>query len=327
MRSLAATVLTLLILIGIGAALALGWAQREVDRPGPLAEEVLIEVPRGAGVGRTSDILAQAGAIRHDWLFRINARYTGQARQLKFGEYRLPAGASIAELTALLVAGANVQHRVTIAEGLTSWEAVEMVRAADVLTGEIAEVPPEGTLAPDTYFVTRGESRQTVLDRMSEAQRARVAEIWENADRDALPITSAEELVILASIVEKETGVAAERPQVASVFVNRLRRGMRLQSDPTVVYGVTEGKGPLGRGLRRSELDRRTPWNTYQIDRLPVTAIANPGLAALQAVVNPAVTNYLYFVADGTGGHAFAETLDAHNRNVRRWRAIERERQ
>ncbi|MGR3460526.1 MAG: endolytic transglycosylase MltG [Roseovarius sp.] len=217
---------------------------------------------------------------------------------------------------------ADTRYRIAFAEGITSWQAVEGVKAVDVLTGEVAEVPPEGSLAPSSYEVSAGDTRESVIARMTQAQEAILAAAWEGR-ADGLPLESAKEALILASIVEKETAVADERGRVASVFVNRLRRGMRLQTDPTVIYGITEGRGVLGRGIRQSELRGETPWNTYVIDGLPPTPIANPGRASIEAAVNPADTEYVYFVADGSGGHAFAETLAEHNRNVARWREIE----
>lgn len=219
----------------------------------------------------------------------------------------------------------DVRFRIALAEGVTSWQIVEALKAADFLDGEVAEVPPEGMLAPDSYEVKEGDSRISVLERMQEAQIAILDEAWRNR-AEGLPLASMEEALTLASIVEKETGVAEERGKVASVFVNRLRQGMRLQTDPTVIYGITKGQGILGRGLRRSELRRRTDYNTYQIDGLPPGPIANPGRAAIEAAVNPDSTDYLFFVADGTGGHAFAKTLKEHNENVARWRKIEAER-
>lgn len=220
---------------------------------------------------------------------------------------------------------ADVRYRVTLAEGVTSWQVVQELRQADFLAGEVEAVPVEGSLAPDSYEVRRGADRQALLDRMIVAQEALLAELWEQR-AEGLPLNSPEEALILASIVEKETGVAEERPQVASVFINRLNQGILLQTDPTVIYGVTEGKGTLGRGLRQSELRRETPYNTYVIKGLPPTPIANPGRAAIEATLNPDTTDYLYFVADGTGGHAFAKTLREHNQNVAVWRKIEAER-
>ena len=220
---------------------------------------------------------------------------------------------------------AGTRFRIALAEGATSWQIVEALKKAEFLVGEIEEVPAEGSLAPDSYEVRAGDSRGGVLAAMAAKQDARVAEAW--AERaEGLPLETPEEALILASIVEKETGLADERRQVASVFINRLNDGMRLQTDPTVIYGVTEGRAPLGRGLRQSELRRETPWNTYVINGLPPTPIANPGLASIEAALNPDTTPFIYFVADGTGGHAFAVTLDEHNANVAKWREIEAER-
>ncbi len=219
----------------------------------------------------------------------------------------------------------DTRYRVALAEGVTSWQVVEALKTADFLEGEVEDLPPEGSLAPDSYEVRAGSDRGALLGQMAERQTARLQEAWSNRVAD-LPIQTVEEALILASIIEKETGVPEERGAVASVFVNRLRQGMRLQTDPTVIYGVTEGKGVLGRGIRQSELRDNNPWNTYVIDGLPVTPIANPGLASIEAALNPETTEYLFFVADGTGGHAFARTLNEHNVNVAKWREIEAER-
>ncbi|MGF1550892.1 MAG: endolytic transglycosylase MltG [Paracoccaceae bacterium] len=317
--------MTLLVAGAVVLAVVVVGARHQVADPGPLAAETVVEIPRGTGLAEATAILEEAGAIDNPLLFRLAARYAGADRRLKAGEYRLDPGVSIETLLATLTSGRAISYRVTVAEGLTSYEVVEILRDSDVLEGEIETLPAEGSLAPDTYFVSRGDTRAAVIERMQAAQ----AEILETAwrDRDAgLPLDTSEEALILASIVEKETGLGEERPQVASVFVNRLRRGMRLQSDPTVIYGITEGRETLGRGLRRSELNERTPYNTYAIDGLPPTPIANPGQAAIEAVTNPASTPYYYFVADGSGGHAFAETLAEHNANVAEWRRIERQR-
>ena len=222
-------------------------------------------------------------------------------------------------------ASQDTRYRIALAEGVTSWQVVTALRSMDVLRGSIDQVPPEGSLAPDSYEVRPGDQRADVLARMAQKQDLLLAAAWEQRKTD-LPLDTPEELLILASIIEKETGVADERRQVASVFVNRLNRGMPLQTDPTVIYGITRGQGVLGRGLRRSELRAATPWNTYVIAGLPPTPIANPGRASLMAAAQPDETDYVFFVADGTGGHAFAKTLDAHNRNVAQWRKIEAER-
>ncbi|MCA0994510.1 endolytic transglycosylase MltG [Alloyangia pacifica] len=218
----------------------------------------------------------------------------------------------------------GTRFRVALAEGVTSWKVVEELGQIDVLDGEVAERPAEGALAPDSYEISPGDSRADLIARMEQAQEAILAQAWQNR-AEGVPYDSPEEALIMASIVEKETGVAEERPMVASVFVNRIERGMRLQTDPTVIYGLTNGEGVLGRGLRQSELRKETPYNTYVIDGLPPTPIANPGRASIEAALNPAQSDYVYFVADGSGGHAFAATLAEHNRNVAAWRKIEAE--
>jgi UPF0755 protein len=215
--------------------------------------------------------------------------------------------------------------RVTVAEGVTSWQITESLKKADFLTGPLETVPPEGSLSPGGYEPARGTERGALIAEMTERQQAVLAEAWAGR-AEGLPYDTPEEALIMASIIEKETSLPEERGRVASVFVNRLQQGMRLQTDPTVIYGITKGEGVLGRGLRQSELRRETPWNTYVIDGLPPTPIANPGAESVRAAMNPDSTDFLFFVADGTGGHAFAETLDEHNENVARWRAIEAER-
>ena len=326
MRNIAGNVLTILVAAGLVLVVAIGYAKREFTAAGPLQEDVVVSIPKGSGLRDTSRQLVLHGAIEDslasEWLFRVGARYSDRDQGIRYGEYRIPAKASMEEILDLLVSGKSIQHKVTVAEGLSSYEIVELLRSNEILTGEIGEVPPEGSLAPETYFVQRNQSRNDVLARMMAAQEKLVEEAWTQRV-DGLPLSSPEELLILASIVEKETGVASERAKVASVFINRLKRGMRLQSDPTVVYGINGGKGPLGRGLRQSELDTVTPYNTYAIDGLPPTPIASPGRAAIMAVVNPEETDFLYFVADGSGGHAFARTLSEHNSNVVQWRKIE----
>ena len=228
----------------------------------------------------------------------------------------------IPEIYTEVKAKPDTRFRVAVAEGVTSWQVTEALRSMDVLEGEVGDVPAEGSLAPDSYEVRPGDDRAAILARMEAAQEVLVAAAWEGRDED-LPVSTPEELLILASIIEKETGVPEERRQVASVFVNRLNRGMRLQTDPTVIYGITKGEGVLGRGLRQSELRGATPWNTYVIEGLPPTPIANPGRASLEAAARPDSTDFVFFVADGSGGHAFATTLEEHNRNVAEWRKIE----
>jgi UPF0755 protein len=254
----------------------------------------------------------------------IAATLSGAAHHLKAGEYRFASRATLAHILSIIRRGVVVRRQITIPEGLTSLEATQILRAADYLVGEVV-TPPEGALLPETYEVTRGESRRDVLRRMSAARVALLEQLWLSR-APGLPYQSPEQAVIMASVVEKETAKPEERPRIAAVFINRLKKGMRLDSDPTVIYGVTGG-APLGHGLRASELASRTPYNTYLVAGLPPTPIANPGRAALVAALQPARTADLYFVADGSGGHVFSDTFEAHRRNVARWRAVEHARQ
>lgn len=290
--------------------------------PNEVTEETIFNVPAGQGLIRTARLLEEGGLITDREIFKIGVMLKGQERSLKAGEMLIPAGQSMNDIMEILVRGDVIQHSLTIPEGWTSYQIVEYLGELFRLTGEIETLPPEGSLLPETYNYTLGTSRVELINRMQRDQNAVLAELWEKRVPD-LPIHSVEEAMILASIVEKETGLAEERPHVAGVFINRLRRGMRLQSDPTIIYGITH-KGFLDRGLRRSEIaDANNPYNTYQIDGLPPTPIAHPGRASLEAVLNPMETDDLYFVADGTGGHAFASTLAEHERNVANWRRIE----
>jgi len=294
-------------------------------------------IPEGASMEDITDIITRGGASSCGteviWRVGVNSgEVVVRELETESGQYEerasfdpMDADAAPPEIYDTVRDRPDTRFRIAFAEGVTSWQVVEGLRAVDVLEGEIAEVPDEGTLAPRSYELRVGDSRADVLALMAEAQEVILAAAWEGR-AEGLPLNDPQEVLILASIIEKETGISGERRQVASVFVNRLNRGMRLQTDPTVIYGITEGRGVLGRGLRRSELDRRTPWNTYAIDGLPPTPIANPGRASIEAAVDPVDTDYVYFVADGTGGHAFAETLAEHNRNVARWREIEAER-
>ncbi|MBP7242598.1 endolytic transglycosylase MltG [Amaricoccus sp.] len=325
MRHVAANVLTLLVL---GMVLVFGivtWGQSQFRGPGPLEAPLRIEVARGEGLASVADRLQEAGAISNASVFRIGARYAGLDSGVRYGEYEFPPGISMQGILDQLNAGGNVLRQVVIPEGWTSWQVVEALRAHPDLSGEIAEVPPEGSLAPAGYDYQRGDPRQAILDRMRTEQDKALAEAWAARDPD-LPIRTPEELLVLASIVEKETGVTEERGRVAGVFVNRLKRGMRLQTDPTVIYGITKGRETLGRGLRASELAASTPFNTYVIGGLPPTPIANPGRASLMAAARPEQTDFLYFVADGSGGHVFARTLEEHNANVNAWRRLEAQR-
>ncbi|MCB1310715.1 MAG: endolytic transglycosylase MltG [Sedimentitalea sp.] len=289
--------------------------------PGASMQEIVDQVTRGGASTCGTEIVYRVGVTQT--LARVRELDPATSEFAVRAEFD-PTQEAAPEIYAAKRAEPDTRYRIALAEGVTSWQVVEALRAIDVLEGEIAEVPPEGMLAPDSYEVVPGTLRADLLAQMEEKQRLRIAAAWESR-QDGLPISTPEEMLVLASIIEKETGVPEERGQVASVFVNRLNQGMRLQTDPTVIYGITKGQGVLGRGLRQSELRSQTPWNTYVIDGLPPTPIANPGVASLEAAVAPEQTGYVFFVADGSGGHVFAETLEEHNRNVAQWRKIEAE--
>lgn len=314
--------LSVFVLIAI---VMLGGALFAYSGPGPKAvsgERTVVDLRHGASLPEIASTLKRAGVIRSSSVFMSAAQVTGAARRLKAGEYEFASREPISQILADIRDGDIVRHQVTIAEGLTSEMVVDILAKEPLLTG-VAPTPAEGTILPETYQFERGEDRAKVLRRMMDAQDKLLAMLWEHR-QPGLPYLSPQEAVTMASVVEKETGKADERPRVAAVFLNRLRTGMRLQSDPTVIYGISQGK-PLGRGILASELATPTPYNTYAVDGLPPTPIANPGRAALAAALDPPHTNELYFVADGTGGHAFAATLEAHAKNVARWRQIERE--
>lgn len=293
------------------------------EAQGPHDRPVVLMLSPGMGVRAIAARLDDEGVISSPFVFLAGVRLNRAEGDLKAGEYEIPAHASMAAIMGILREGRSILHRITIPEGLTSEQAMRLVAANPVLTGEMPPLPAEGSLLPETYSFTRGVTRKELVADMQKAADVLMERLWA-ARAENLPVKTREEAVILASIVEKETGVASERPRVAAVFVNRLRKSMRLQSDPTIIYGLVGGKGALGRPIRRSELDRLTPYNTYLVDGLPPTPISNPGRASLEAVLNPPDTDELYFVADGTGGHAFSRTLAEHVERVREWRRIER---
>lgn len=312
--------MAMLVLIGVAGTY---YVQDQMTEVGVRSGEArYFKVERGKGLASIAAALQKDGFIKSAKMFRLGAMITGRQRSLQAGEYRIEPGDSIESILEKMSKGDVARMSITIPEGFTSWQVVERLKAIPYLTGDIAVMPPEGVLFPNTYEFRRGDSRRSVLARMNESFAVAVREIWANRAPD-LPLKSPQEMVILASMVEKETGVAKERDVVASVFINRLRRGMRLQSDPTIIYGITFGKGKLEGGIKRSHKDEKTDYNTYQIDGLPPGPIANPGIASLKAVASPAQTDYLYFVADGTGGHAFSKTYKEHQVKVAQWRKIE----
>ena len=306
------------------AAICLFGFVRAFEAPGSLAEDLVVEIPRGAALGAIADRLVGEGVVENRWVFYGGVMLNGEERGLRAGEYLFPAGTSGASAMDILRSGRAVAYSITIPEGLTSREVVDLVLADSNLVGEVAEVPAQGSLLPETYHYTRGDTRAQVIGRMEQAMTEALAEVWASRP-EGLPLATPEEALVLASIIEKETGVGSEREVVASVFINRLNRGMMLQTDPTVIYSLTNGEAPLGRELRRRDMRVDSPYNTYRYRGLPPGPIANPGRSALEAALNPAETDYLYFVADGSGGHAFGKTLIEHNRNVAQWRRIQRQ--
>ncbi len=317
--------LVLLVLVIAGGIFIYGVAS--FNSSGPVDEDTTFLVEPGNALVTVANRLEEQGLISNAYIFRFGAVALRRDTDIKAGEFNIAAHSSMSDILRELADGTPIQWGVTVPEGFTSWQVVERVNADENLTGTITQLPAEGSLLPGTYSYRRGDSRQSVIEQMSAAMERAKNEVWESRNPD-LPISTPEELVILASIVERETGLASERPQVAGVFINRLRIGMRLQSDPTIIYGITLGQGSLGRGLRRSEINEATPYNTYQIDGLPPTPIANPGIESLRAVADPDDHDYLYFVAAGalpSMGHIFAETYADHQRNVAAYREIERE--
>jgi len=308
---------TLLLLLASAAGI---WGWGAYSRPGPLTNTVQVVIPRG-GTEAIASMLREKGVITEPRVFAAAAWLTREEGPLRAGEFAFEPRATMRQVLTVLREGRMVQYRLTIPEGLTARQIADLLERAEALTGE---VPPlqEGALLPETYTFSRGDTRSSVVRRATAAMDQALAEAWASRAPD-LPLASPREALVLASIVEEETGMAPERPLVAGVFVNRLRRGMMLQSDPTVAYGVSQG-APLDRSLTRADLDTPHPYNTYRIRGLPPGPIASPGRDALRAATQPEATDNLYFVADGTGGHAFARTLDEHNRNVARWREMGR---
>ena len=312
----------LVALIGIGSLFVAG--QSQISQPGPLPGEKVVYIAPRTDVLEIIDQLEEEGVIDSPTLFKLTLWGQGKWANVRFGEYAFKAHASIKDVIDNLVSGKQVLHSVTIPEGLTTEQIVQRLKDEELLAGEVNDLPKEGVLLPETYRFARDMSRNDLLRKMQDDQNKQVDQIWAHRAAD-LPLKSKYELITLASIVEKETAKADERPRVAGVYINRLQKRMRLQSDPTIVYGLVGGKGTLGRGILKSEIERATPYNTYAIEGLPPGPIANPGRAALEAAANPSRTKDLYFVADGTGGHVFAETLEQHQKNVVRWRQIEKD--
>jgi UPF0755 protein len=309
-----------------GAAFAIF---NQYESPGPLTAPRTIVIPKGEGRIAIAERLEKEGIITNRWTFvggHLLQAFLGgkKSSEFKAGEYELKEHASMREVMETLAEGKSILYKTTQPEGLTSEQIVERLKAEPSLSGEISSVPAEGTLLPDTYYFSKGASRKEILDRMQAEMQKAIATLWLHRDSD-LPLRSVEELVTFASIVEKETGRPDERDRVAAVFYNRLKKGMRLQSDPTIIYGIVGGQGALGRSITKADIDAKSPYNTYQINGLPPGPICNPGRSALEASLHPAKTADLYFVADGTGGHTFSETLKEHNSAVQKWRGVEKQ--
>lgn len=321
-------VFTMGVVLIVGGCL---WGVYEFRNPGPLAEVKSFEVASGMGVSAVADELAVQGIIRAPKLFMAGSMLSGTHTQIKAGEYEITPGMSQKDILDKMVRGDVVKRQVTVREGLTSYEVVELLKTVSDLSGDTASAPPEGTLLPETYSYRKNEDRAAKLAEMTAAMAGALKELCPSQPCWPEPLKSLDEVVTLASIVEKETGVAEERKRVAGVFLNRLKQGIPLQTDPTVIYAITQGKhkndgqGPLGRRLLSKDLEFDSPYNTYKYPGLPPGPIANPGKASIEAVLHPEIHEFIYFVADGSGGHLFAKTLDEHNRNVAQWRKIRRE--
>jgi UPF0755 protein len=318
-------IITILLVVMLGSGGIYVYGKQKIEAAGPLPEDKVVNIPQRAGLGDIAEILQREGVIENNrWVF-IGSVLALKARQdLKPGEYSFQKNASLRDVIGTIVEGKVVQHTVTIPEGLTSEQIIARLSDNNIFTGSLREIPREGTLLPETYKFPRGTAREQVIHRMQQAQKRVLGEVWERRNPD-IPIKSPEQLVTLASIVEKETGKSDERSRVASVFINRLQKKMKLQSDPTIIYGLVGGKGTLGRPIKRSEIQQPSPYNTYVVEGLPPGPIANPGRASLEAAANPARTRDLYFVADGSGGHAFSDGYDQHLKNVAKLRAQERQ--
>ena len=313
----------LALLTGVISAGIAFYGYTEFTAQGPLKAKAVYVLKQGEKRTEVGAALEDAGIVTSATIFSA-AAYVNRLRggHLKPGEYEFPEHASIDDVLGIITSGKTITYKITVPEGWTSQMAMARITENEVLAGDVTTVPAEGTILPETYVFSRGETRQNLLDKMQADQAKLLDTLWNARAPDSI-LKSKEEAVTLASIVEKETGVPEERPLVASVFLNRLKQGIRLQSDPTIIYGLVGGKGKLDRGLTKDDVASDTPFNTYKIAGLPPSPISNPGKASIEAVLNPPDTGYIYFVANGTGGHAFARTLEEHNANVAKWRAIE----
>ncbi len=327
MKKFLLIVIFLVSTVGIAGGIWIFNAVNSAGEPGPLPQESIVLIERGKGVSTIAQTLQQNNVIASAMVMKIVVRLQNDPRPLKAGEYQFTANISMNDALEMMRAGKIYDRKVTFPEGVTSWQVSEILKGQSDMSGELPETPPEGTLLPQTYHYINQEDRAALLGKMKQAMDKTMEELWPGRAGD-LPFTTQAEALTLASIVEKETGVATERARIAGVFINRLRQNIPLQSDPTVIYAITkgqvqsEGQGPIGRRLLSKDLEEDSPYNTYLYPGLPPGPIANPGRASIEAVLHPEVHDYLYFVADGTGGHVFARTLEEHNSNVARWRKI-----
>jgi peptidoglycan lytic transglycosylase G len=317
-------IFSIILLLAIAGGVAWSYGKHKFEQQGPLDRDKVVNIPKGLGLREIADLLARENVIEQPWVFIGGVLVLKAKDELKYGEYKFTKQATLRETIETIVEGKVVQHAFTIPEGLTSEQIVARLAEVDFLSGNIREIPKEGTLLPETYSFPRYMTREQAIQRMQNAHRRVVQEVWDRRSPD-LPVKTPEALVTLASIVEKETGRPDERSRVAAVFVNRLRQRIKLQADPTIIYGLVGGKGTLGRPIMRSEIEQPTPYNTYVIEGLPPGPIANPGRASLEAAANPARTKEIYFVADGTGAHAFAENLPQHQQNIAKLRQFEQQ--
>ncbi len=317
--------IALFLLFNAAVAGLVGYGWHLFTKPGPLAADKILLLEKGMGLRQIAKKLEQEGIIYNEFSFLLGVRLKSQEKKLKAGEYEFTVQSTAEQVMQQLVDGKSILHGLTIPEGLQSFEIKQIIASSDILTGDITEPLPEGSVLPETYHFNRGDSKDALVRRMKAAFSEAVDKLWKDRPVNS-PIKTKKDLITLASIVEKETGLAAERAKVASVFLNRLRINMRLQSDPTVIYGVTNGLRALERPIYKKDLAAVNDYNTYTRAGLPIGPICNPGIESLKAVLYPEKTKYLYFVASGTGGHAFSTNLAEHNRNVHKWRRIERSR-
>ncbi len=317
-------IMSMIMLVVIGGIGVFFYGKYLIDQPGTLKKSRIVSIPKGQGLSRIASRLERYKVIDNKYIFIAAVRAHNVQNKLRAGEYQFKKHASYKDVMDVLTKGKSFLYKLTMPEGWTSYMIVQRINAHEQLRGApVTAIPAEGSLMPDTYFFGSTMTKQDIINKMQSTQSSFLEKAWAKR-QDGLPVKTPQEAVTLASVVEKETGIASERFHIAGVFTNRLRKNMRLQSDPTIIYGINKGRGKLGRGLRRSEIRKKTQWNTYQINGLPITPIANPGRAAIEAVLNPAKTDDLFFVADGTGGHVFAKTNREHVNNVKTWRKIEK---